>query len=66
MHIPTYEGIRLKGLEYKRVLFAKYRKKKLINSNFSIISNNCWGGMVYESYNLPKQSPTVGLFFHGR
>lgn len=29
MHIPTYEGIRLKGLEYKRVLFAKYRNVKL-------------------------------------
>lgn len=29
---------------------------------FTIISNNCWGGTVYESYGLPKQSPTVGMF----
>lgn len=37
--------------------------EKLIGRDFTIISNNCWGGMIYESYNLPKNSPTVGLFF---
>lgn len=25
--------------------------------------NTSWGGMIYESYNLPKESPTVGMFF---
>lgn len=59
----TYEGLRLKVLKYRRELFANYRNKKLTNKDFTIISNNCWGGMLYESYNLPKQSPTVGLFF---
>lgn len=24
--------------------FAKYRRNKLKNKNFTIISNNCWGG----------------------
>jgi len=43
--------------------FAKQRKKQLKNTDFTIISNNCWGGMVYESYDLPKESPTTGLFF---
>lgn len=59
----TIEGLRL----YIRKQIIKYtcnsRRKKLKNKNFTIISNNCWGGMVYESFNLPKQSPTVGLFF---
>lgn len=59
----TYEGFRLKVLKYWRVGLANYRKKKLKNRDFTIISNNCWGGMIYESYNLPKESPTVGLFF---
>ena len=59
----TYEGIRLKVLKFKRIKFAKIRKRKLINKNFTIISNNCWGGMVYESYNIIKNSPTCGLFF---
>ena len=61
--MPTYEGLRLKILKYRRLGFANYRKKQLKNTNFTIISNNCWGGMIYESYNLPKESPTVGMFF---
>lgn len=59
----TYEGIRLKLTQYWRKGLSIYRKKQLKNTDFTIISNNCWGGMIYESYNLPKESPTVGLFF---
>ena len=59
----TIEGIRLKLLEIRRKGLAFYRIKKINKKNFTIISNNCWGGEVYESYNLIKQSPTVGLFF---
>ncbi|SFF09202.1 DUF1919 domain-containing protein [Trichococcus pasteurii] len=59
----TYEGLRLRMLELWRKGFSSYRKLKLLNDEFTIISNNCWGGMIYESYGLKKQSPTVGLFF---
>lgn len=59
----TYEGLRLKVLKYWRIGMANYRKKKLKNTDFTIISNNCWGGMIYEGYNLPKMSPTIGMFF---
>lgn len=59
----TIEGIRLKILEFQRKFLANYRQKKINKKNFTIISNNCWGGEIYESYNLIKQSPTVGLFF---
>lgn len=59
----TYEGFRLRLLSYNRTIFAKSRSKKLINRDFTIISNNCWGGMIYESYNLQKNTPTAGLFF---
>lgn len=61
--MPTYEGLRLKVLKYWRVGLAGWRKKQLKSTDFTIISNNCWGGMIYESYNLPKESPTVGMFF---
>lgn len=61
--MPTYEGLRLRILKYWRIGLADYRRRKLNNPDFTIISNNCWGGMIYESYNLPKKSPTVGLFF---
>lgn len=32
-------------------------------NSLNIISNNCWGGHVYRYFNLPYNSPTVGLFF---
>lgn len=57
----TIEEFKLRVNRVLRVKLSKYRK---INKNdFTIISNNCWAGMIYESYNLPKESPTVGLFF---
>lgn len=44
-------------------LGASFRRKKLNNTDFSIISNNCWGGRCYEYFGLQKQSPTVGCYF---
>lgn len=61
--MPTYEGLRLKVHKYWRKGLASYRHSRLVNTNFTIISNNCWGGMVYEAHNLPKETPTVGMFF---
>ncbi len=43
-------------------LWAGVRRSKLINSSFTIISNNCWGGHVYRYFNAPYDSPTIGLF----
>lgn len=59
---------------YKEFLFHKiygrieksYLKKirsQIQNTDFSIISNNCWGGSVYEDLGLGYRTPTVGLFF---
>lgn len=45
-------------------LFANYRRGKLNNTDFSIISNNCWGGHVYRHFGLSYTSPTVGLYFY--
>lgn len=61
--MPIYEGLRLKLLKYRRIGLADWRRKQLESTDFTIISNNCWGGMIYESYNLPKKSPTIGMFF---
>ena len=62
--MASVEGFKLKINKFLRIKFSKIRQKRLKNRNFTIISNNCWGGMIYESYNLIKQSPTIGLFFH--
>lgn len=49
--------------EKTRPLLAKTRRKKLTNTDFSIISNNCWGGICSEYFGLKKNSPTVGMYF---
>lgn len=43
-------------------LTCNMRAKMLKVDRFTIISNNCWGGTVYESYGLRKESPTIGMF----
>lgn len=43
--------------------FGKKRAAKLRTHDFSIISNNCWGGFVYQHYDLPYLSPTAGIYF---
>lgn len=53
----TYENTICKIVRFLR------RKLFLNNITFSIISNNCWGGRVYQRYNLPYLSPTIGLMF---
>lgn len=44
-------------------IFAKKNRIKLNNTDFTIISNNCWGGIAYEYFGLLKQSPTIGGYF---
>lgn len=56
------DSLKIKVREDLNPYFGKFREKKLINSQFTIISNNCWGGHVYRFFNLPYDSPTIGLF----
>jgi uncharacterized protein (DUF1919 family) len=52
-----------------RLSFLKLKIRKkffslLRNHDFTIISNNCWGGMVYQETLIEYKSPTVGLYFY--
>lgn len=38
------------------------KRKRLKNHDFTIISNNCWGGNVSTDFNIQHQSPFVGMF----
>lgn len=58
-----YETIRLKLRKYYIKVTYKQRRKKINSEDFTIISNNCWGGTVYQSYGLKYNTPTIGLFF---
>ena len=39
------------------------RRMGLRTREFTVISNNCFGGFVYQRYGMAYQTPTAGLFF---
>lgn len=49
----------------KENFYRKEQRRKIKNTDFTIIANNCWGGGIYEELGLPYTTPTVGLFFYG-
>lgn len=55
--------IQIKIREKLNPYLGPHRRKKLHNSHFTIISNNCWAGHVYRYFSLPYSTPTVGLYF---
>lgn len=60
---PITDRIRNKLSGLTNPILGKYRQARLTNTDFTIISNNCWAGICYEYYGLQKLSPTVGLYF---
>jgi len=56
------QKIRNAKIKYMEFKLHKKRQKEINHKSFSIISNNCWGGLVYQYFGLPYNTPTVGLF----
>ena len=56
--LRTYELLMLPGLD-----LPKY--KRLCNSNISIISDNCWGGIVCKTLQMKCCSPFKNVMFAG-
>lgn len=42
---------------------SSYRRKKLKIKNPTIISNNCWAGIVSQYLGIKYYKPTIGLYF---
>ena len=57
--------VRRAVLELKKPMERREKQKQLKYKDFTILSNNCWGGSVYQKYGLPYLTPTAGLFFLG-
>lgn len=54
--------------KYRQYFSEKLSRKdieKLQGKNFVIISNNCWGGAVYQWFKRPYNTPFIGLFLYG-
>lgn len=45
---------------------APFKRIGLKNKDFTIISNNCYGGIVSRNFGLPYNSPTCGTFFFSK
>ena len=39
-------------------------RKKINRTDFCIISNNCWGGFIYQKFGIKYNTPTIGLFIY--
>ena len=42
---------------------SNFRRKKLKIKNPTIISNNCWAGIVSQYLGIKYYTPTIGLYF---
>ena len=47
-------------------LRAPIKRIGLENRDFSILANNCWGGIVSRDRRLPYNSPTCGTYFFSK
>lgn len=47
-----------------RIITNYTSRKNLKNKDFTIISNNCWGGQVYQDLGLEYKTPFIGLFLY--
>ena len=65
MFTPTVKQKLIRKLQHSFVSrnMCPLRRTRINNTDFTIISNNCWGGICYEYFGLQKQSPTVGCWF---
>lgn len=57
-------------MKEKLYIRIKVRLYKLINRiglnnrDFTIVSNNCWGGFMYQKFGLKYNTPFIGLFIY--
>ncbi len=49
--------------EFPHEIKRFFVKRVIRNKNFSVISNNCWAGRLYQYLDMPYLSPTAGLYF---
>lgn len=58
-----YKKIYLKLQKCINKRIGRFRRRRLRTKDFSILSNNCWAGKVYQYFDLPYATPTIGMYF---
>lgn len=49
-------------LNFKKKIRIQLNRIGLKNKSFTIISNNCWGGFIYQRFGLKYNTPFIGLY----
>ncbi len=62
MTSKSWRSARIRG--QKKELFKSILRRRVANTEFTIISANCWGGSIYQDLSLPYRTPFVGLIVH--
>lgn len=58
----TKAGLKNKIKSARESFENRQERGKIINKDFSIISDNCWGAKVYQDLGIDYKTPFVGLF----
>ncbi len=61
MGVDSRKVLSYRFLEIPNINIDRYIELK--NSNLSIVSNNCWGGIIYKTLGLECLSPFKNMFF---
>ena len=48
----------------RRLIYIPNKRKELINTDFTLLCNNCTGGLICHDLGLQFRSPTINLFFY--
>lgn len=65
-NIEKYNRLVLKRInEFFRYFKNKKQRKMLKNKDFTILCNNCTGGIISHDFGIRFNSPTINLFFYG-
>lgn len=60
----VYYFLKRKRKEFSRAVYHIYYRRRYNQSPFVIISNNCWGGDIYQALGLPYNTPFIGMFIN--
>lgn len=63
--MELWNRINYRLTEIGNLVMGPFRLRRLDadKRDFTLISNNCWGGYLYRHFRLPYNSPTIGLYF---
>ena len=59
-----YLSVKSRLRDYTNPYLGSLRRKRLSRTDITIISNNCWGAHCYRYFQLPYDSPTIGLYMY--